>query len=161
MRFYIRYVDTNDIAIRNVLLYLQKNCLPADKPCDVDHGHWWIAYTENNLPVGFAGLVPSQRWGDAGYLCRAGVVYEHTGNGIQKKLIRARVHKAKRLNWNWLITDTTANPASSNSLISEGFRLYEPSAPWGYKHSLYWRKNISKDVANALQRPRKTKTKTP
>lgn len=159
MKFHIRYVDTRNASIRNVLLYLQKKCLPSDKPCPVDHGHWWIAYTETDIPVGFAGLVRSSRWWDTGYLCRAGVVPNYTGNGIQKKLIRVRVLKAKKLNWNWLITDTTANPASSNSLISEGFKLYEPSMPWAYKYSLYWRLNISKDVTHAVQRSRKTEAK--
>jgi hypothetical protein len=41
-----------------------------------------------------------------------------------------------------LITDTYLNPASSNSLISCGFRLFEPSNPWGARGTLYWRKKL-------------------
>ena len=50
--------------------------------------------------------------------------------------------KAKRLGMNWLITDTTDNPPSANSLIACGFKLFEPSKPWANKQSLYWRKRI-------------------
>ena len=53
-----------------------------------------------------------------------------------------RVDKARRLGWNWLITDTYDNPASSNSLISCGFKLYDPNVPWGTKGALYWRKKL-------------------
>ena len=159
MKFYTRCVDTRDSATRNVLLYLQKKCLPSDKPCDVLHGHWWIVYTDTDIPVAFAGMARSSQWLDAGYLCRAGVTPDYTGNGLQKRLIRVRIAKAKKLNWNWVVTDTTANPASSNSLISQGFRLYEPSVPWAYKHSLYWRLNISKDAHRAVQRSRGKKVK--
>jgi GNAT superfamily N-acetyltransferase len=144
MKFHTRQVDTRNPTIRNVLLHLQKKCLPADKPHNVMHGHWWIVYTCSGIPVAFAGMSRSSNWLDAGYLCRAGVVPEYTGNGLQKKLIRARIAKAKKLRWSWLITDTTANPASGNNLMSQGFRLYEPAVPWAYKHSLYWRLNISR-----------------
>ena len=161
MKFHTRYVDTRDAAIRNVLLYLQKKCLPSDKPCNVMHGHWWIVYTDSGIPVAFAGMTRSSNWLDAGYLCRAGVTPDYTGNGLQKRLIRVRIAKAKKLNWRWLITDTTSNPASSNSLISQGFRLYEPTVPWAYKYSLYWRLNISKDKPRALQRSRSKKAKAP
>jgi GNAT superfamily N-acetyltransferase len=158
MKFTVKQVDIRIQANQTVLLYLQKKCLPADVPYDTRSGHWWIAYTDTDIPVGFAGLVRSHHWYDCGYLCRAGVLEAYTGNGIQRKLIHVRERKAKSLNWNWLITDTTTNPASSNSLINAGFKLYEPTIPWAYKHSLYWRKNISR-APYALQRSRSKKAK--
>jgi GNAT superfamily N-acetyltransferase len=82
------------------------------------------------------------RWIDTGYLCRAGVLSGYRGHGIQKKLIRARIRQAKALGWNWLVTDTYLNPASSNSLIATGFKLFEPSKPWGATQTLYWRKKL-------------------
>jgi GNAT superfamily N-acetyltransferase len=63
----------------------------------------------------------------------------HRGQGVQKRLIRARIRQARALGWNWLITDTYLNPASANSLIATGFKMYEPSQPWGAKQTLYWR----------------------
>jgi GNAT superfamily N-acetyltransferase len=142
MKFNIYKVDCRRPEIVSILVHLQKQCLPRDRPYDVSRGHWWIVYTEGGKPIGFAGLVRSNAWVDCGYLCRAGVMREFRGNGLQKRLVKVREQKAKRLNWNWLITDTYRNPASSNSLISCGFKLYEPSVPWSFKYALYWRKKL-------------------
>ena len=143
MKFHIRQVDIRKPENRTVIMYLQSKCLPGDDPMEVDRGHWWVAYTEQGKPVGFAGLVRSAQWWNAGYMCRTGVVPAYRGYGLQKKFIRSRIKKARSLNWDWLVTDTTDNPASANSLISMGFKLYTPSLPWAFKHSLYWRLEVS------------------
>ena len=135
----IKRVDIRHLQIQDRLRVLQKKCLPSDAPFDTSQGYWWIVYDAHNLPCAFAGLVPSVRWLDTGYLCRAGVLPSHRGQGVQKRLIRARVRQARALGWSWLITDTYENPASSNSLIATGFKLFEPSKPWGAKGTLYWR----------------------
>jgi len=90
MAIKIKKVDTRDIDIIKTLHYLQKKCLPSDTPYDIKKGHWWIAYDEQLFPVGFAGLVRSYNFSDCGYLCRAGVVENQRGKGIQKQLIKAR-----------------------------------------------------------------------
>jgi len=135
----IKRVDIRNLQIQDQLLVLQKKCLPSDAPFDTSQGYWWTVYDSHNLPCAFAGLVPSVRWLDTGYLCRAGVLPSHRGQGVQKRLIRARIRQARALGWDWLITDTYDNPASSNSLISTGFKLFDPSKPWGAKGTLYWR----------------------
>jgi GNAT superfamily N-acetyltransferase len=140
MRFMkIKRVDIRCLQIQKELQVLQKKCLPSDTPSDTTTGWWWIVYDALNLPCAFAGLVPSVRWGDTGYLCRAGVLSGYRGQGIQKRLIRARIRQARALGWRWLITDTYLNPASSNSLINCGFKLFEPSKPWGATGALFWR----------------------
>jgi GNAT superfamily N-acetyltransferase len=139
----IKKVNAVNEDISKILIYLQKKCLPGDSLFDISTGYWWIVYDENMLPIGFAGMVRSYRWNDCGYLCRAGIIEEHRGHGIQKKLLKIREKQAKKLGWNWLITDTTDNPASSNSLINCGFKLYAPQKPWGYTQTLYWRKRIN------------------
>jgi GNAT superfamily N-acetyltransferase len=161
MKFNIYKVDCRKPEIVSILVHLQKLCLPSDAIYDVSRGHWWVAYTENDKPIGFAGLVRSNAWVDCGYLCRAGVVPSHRGKGLQKRLIKVREAQAKRLNWNWLITDTYLNPASSNSLISCGFRLYEPSEPWSFPHALYFRKNISavQEKRSSISLPKKALSK--
>lgn len=121
---------------------LQAAVLPADAPHSMDAGAWWLAL-DDGLPIAFAGIVPSTRWGDCSYLCRAGVLPSHRGRGLQKRLIAIRERYAKGVGHRWLITDTTNNPASSNSLISCGFRLFHPSRPWGPTSALYWRKRIT------------------
>jgi GNAT superfamily N-acetyltransferase len=155
MALKIKKVDTRDADIAKTLSYLQKKCLPGDDLFDITTGHWWVVYEDNMLPIGFAGMVRSFSWYDCGYLCRSGIVKEWRGKGLQKKLISIREKQAKKLGWNWLISDTTDNPASSNSLINRGFKLYDPSRPWGFKNTLYWRKQLY-----AVQRPGSTKKKT-
>jgi GNAT superfamily N-acetyltransferase len=137
----IKHIDTSVQANIDVLNKLQKECLPYDKPYKLSEGDWWVAY-QDSKPIAFAGLVRSARWTDTGYLCRSGVIRSARGRGVQKRLIRVRQTYAKKLGWSWLITDTYYNPASSNSLISCGFKLYDPSVPWGAKGTLYWRKKL-------------------
>ena len=138
----IRRVNTRNPDVQKTLLDLQKRCLPHDVPMATDSGYWWICYDVYGNELGFAGLIASVRWANTGYLCRAGVVPSNRGHGIQKKLIRVRIKQAKALGWKWLITDTYRNPPSSNSLISCGFKLFDPSYLWGVRETLYWRKKI-------------------
>ena len=138
----IKRVDIRSLVIQDTLALLQQKCLPGDAPSDTNYGWWWIVYDAQNLPCAFGGLIRSVRWTNVGYLCRAGVLSSHRGHGLQKRLIRARIRQARALGWNWLITDTYLNPASSNSLIACGFKLYEPLNPWGVKETLYWRLNL-------------------
>lgn len=138
----IRAVNAKDPKVSALLTFLQLSTLGGDDPYDVSEGHWWIAY-EGELPIGFAGVVQSVRWSDTGYMCRSGVLRAHRGKGVQKRLIRVREMKAKRLGWNWLISDTFNNPPSANSLISCGYRTFTPSRPWGFEGAIYWRKKIT------------------
>ena len=135
----IKRANLQSAEAQNVLSALQLICLPYDKPYPTNTGWWWIATNNDCEPIGFAGVVPSMRWADTGYFCRAGVVPDARGKGLQKRLIRVRIRQAKVNGWRWLITDTNENPASSNSLINTGFKLFEPSNPWGADNTLYWR----------------------
>ena len=142
MKYIIRLVDASKPRWFAVLTKLQKRCLPYDEMYAPLIGWWHIVFTEDMQPVAFSGLVPSIRWSDTVYLCRAGVLKEHRGQGIQKRLIQIRLKKAKALGMNWAVTDTYNNPASTNSLVSCGFRLFEPTTPWGDANTLHWRYKI-------------------
>lgn len=146
MKYTIAPVDPSKPEVATLLVCLQKTCLPADKVYEVSRGFWYVAYTPSGQAVGFAGIVPSSRWSDCMYFCRAGVVRDHRGKGLQKRLIRARIRKAKSLGMNWVITDTYDNPASANNLIDTGFKMFEPSEPWGAKKTLYWKYRIQHAV---------------
>ena len=137
----LKRVDIRKESVQTKLSVLQNKCLPFDTPYDTNFGSWWIA-TENGVDIGFAGLVRTVSWTDCGYLCRAGVIPDARGQGLQKKLINVRVRQAKALGWKWLVTDTTDNPASANSLIATGFKLFQPTKPWGFKNTLYWRRKL-------------------
>ena len=128
----------------NSIVQMHLECFRASElhPDQFSKGYWWIAF-DGGEPVGFAGITQSVRWGDAGYLCRSGVVEGVRGQGLQKRLIAARLAKARRVGWNWVITDTRRNPASANSLINCGFKMYQPAVPWGMKDACYWRKRVA------------------
>jgi predicted acetyltransferase len=134
----IKRVDIRLDLVQMRLSVLQKKCLPNDKPYDTTSGYWWIA-TKNGVDIGFAGLIHSSRWSDCCNLIRAGVVPDHRGQGLQKKFIRVRIRQAKALKMNWIVTSTYDNPASANSLIACGFKMFNPSKPWMAKHTSYWR----------------------
>jgi len=139
MEYKIRSVDISKIYWRNILCGLQLECLPYDEIFPTHEGWWFVAFERRAGPVGFAGMVRSAKFSDCVYLCRSGVKEEHRGNGLQKKLIYARLKRARIMGMNWAVTETYENPPSSNSLISCGFRLYNPSDPWAGEGALYWR----------------------
>ena len=122
------------------ILQLQKETLPDDYPLVPDgQTVWWLAWCAGE-PVGFASLSPSKRWKDFGYLSRSGVVESMRGRGIQKRFIKVRIKYAIDAGWDWLSTDTVNwNSPSNNSLISCGFRTYNPEKPYGGEHTIYWR----------------------
>ena len=142
MKYHIRLVDATQPKWMAVLNKLQKRCLPHDILYAPLLGWWHVVFTDDMEPVAFSGLVPSKRWSDTVYLCRAGVIPDHRGRGLQKRLIQIRLKKAKALGMNWAVTDTYDNPASTNSLIACGFRLFDPTTPWGDTHTLHWRCKI-------------------
>jgi GNAT superfamily N-acetyltransferase len=137
----IRKVDTTIERNRALLHWLQLEALPGDVPMETEEGQWWIAYEDTN-PIGFCGAKRSSRWSDTVYLCRAGVLRAFRGKGIQKKLIRIRVNYARREGFTWMISDTFYNPASANSLINCGFKMFNPTNPWSFKDACYWRKRL-------------------
>jgi GNAT superfamily N-acetyltransferase len=139
--FSVRQVDGSLENQAALLHWLQLETLSGDTPLTTIVGWWWILY-QDDRPIGFCSLRRSAQWGDTGYLCRAGILPKYRGKGLQKRLIRVRERQAKRLKMNWLITDTYNNPASANSIIACGFRMFTPSKPWGADETCYWRKKL-------------------
>jgi GNAT superfamily N-acetyltransferase len=119
------------------------------KPDDIQE--CWIAFLDE-APVGFAALMPSQNWPLAGYLARCGVLPEHRGNNLQRRLIRAREAAARRHGWHWLVTDTYCNPHSVNNLIACGYTTFYPKKPWGLhkETAVYWCKRIGPPDAKSV-----------
>lgn len=139
-KYVVKPVDPTDEDVRDQLNRLDKELFPNDY-LSSKNGFWWIVYC-GKKPVAFAGLRKSSQWDEAGYLCRVGVTHDHRGNGLQKRLIRTRERKARSIGWAYLLTDTLENPASANSLISCGYKMYEPTNPWASDGACYWRKKL-------------------
>lgn len=121
------------------LIEMMRTCFPAEAVRDPASDTWWVAL-EDDEPAGFCCLSPSRTRHNSGYLSYAGVMPQFRGNGLQKRLIRVRISEARRREWLSLVTDTYDNPASSNSLIACGFRLFEPLQPWGLSTALYFQR---------------------
>lgn len=140
---HVRRVDATDPQVAARIMQMQREVLPTDEPRELDGDLWWLAIADGR-PVGFAAMriLPSEG-GVIAYLSRAGVLRCARGRGIQKRLIRARVRHAARLGATVVVTDTTENPASANSLIAVGFRMYEPQRAWAMPQSLYWIRTLT------------------
>jgi len=141
MTVIIKKVDETNPAIAHCLMYLQKTTLPSDDIRPLANDEWWIAY-QDGVPVGFAAFNFCDS--TTGYLSRSGVLYSARGHGLQKRLIKTRLNYAKRNGVTVVLCDTSQNPASANSLISQGFRLYDPVRPWALSTSLYWKKTLTR-----------------
>ena len=92
----IREVDGQDDEIADTLADLHRLTFFDDAPIpEFDLGHWWLAYHED-LPIAFAGVVPSTLAVNAGYFCRVGVLKRHCGNALQLRLMRALELRGRR-----------------------------------------------------------------
>jgi GNAT superfamily N-acetyltransferase len=111
---------------------------------------WWVAIelAQRDEIVAFA----SARLIEDGSAIfnSAGVLREHRGHGLQRRLIRARVAWAKRQGCPHAVTYTaTDNATSANSLIASGFKQLELDKPWfpNCAHCesagfVYWRRSL-------------------
>ena len=96
---------------------------------------WWVLVHKNKI-IAYCGSAYSEG------ICifvRAWVQKKHRGKGLQKKMIDLRMKAAKGCKAVITYTIPTNYP-SANSLISKGFKLYEPSYKWAGKDVLYWKK---------------------
>lgn len=76
------------------------------------------------------------------YFSSAGVLADHRGNGLQRRLIAVRLRYAKSIGAVEVVTDTRDNPISANNLIACGFRCWTPLYPWSYTDAVYWKKYL-------------------
>jgi GNAT superfamily N-acetyltransferase len=145
MIYRIREVDASDDEVADTIRAFNRETgdFPdlTDSELDGFHCYWWLAYLGKD-PVGFAGMVPSQRYRDAGYLKRAGVAPGHRGHGLQLRFFQVRERKARAIGWNRLVSETTNTVFSANNFIRAGYRLFEPETRWAFETSLYWTKSL-------------------
>jgi GNAT superfamily N-acetyltransferase len=142
--FAIKRVDATDEFWAEELHALHALCFTDDtcprlKTEEFEGGYWWLVF-DDAKPIAFAGLLPGKLNKGFGYLARAGVHPKYRGQGIQQRMIRVRERYARKLKWKGCVSDTSDTPASANSLINEGYKIYAPKTPWGFRHTIYWRK---------------------
>lgn len=145
MVYRIREVDPTDEDVAETIKELHTETFGDTAPqVDPERGFWWLAFaTDGGRELaGFCGLTPTFADPTLGYLKRAGVLRRHRGQGLQKRFVRVREAKARRIGMRGIITDTSSNPSSANNLIACGYRIYDPEHPWGFSHSIYWSKDL-------------------
>jgi N-acetylglutamate synthase-like GNAT family acetyltransferase len=129
---------------REILDKLDKECFKYDPLYEKEDCYWWLLF-DKNQPVGFAGLkiIKEEK---CAFLCRVGISEKYRGKGYQKRFIKIRERQCKKLGIYDIITYTyykTLN--SANSLISSGYKLYEPEKHWASlprKETLYFKKTL-------------------
>lgn len=143
VRYVIRKVDpivyADEIA-RMMLLGFNNSA--GKRPTTFIGMSWWIAFVVADgveQPVGCASMCHSAIEEGSFYLARAFVGADHRGQGLQRKLIQARVGRAKELKGSHVTSDTYDNPPSTNNLIACGFRAYRPGSAWRGEGTMYWR----------------------
>lgn len=96
--------------------------------CEFPDGHtWWVVLDDAGEAVGYASAVYRSELGYV-YLSRCMVMECARGNGLQKRLLRARVKWARSLGAQEVITYTLLkNYESLTNLLRFGFRFYEPT----------------------------------
>lgn len=119
MKYTVR--ATEDLA---EVMKLDRQCFPHDSVKDMGDGELWLASADDGEPVGYASLLVQDN-GAKAFLSRAGVIKAHRGQGLQKRLIRARISWARKHGIPRLYTYVWAgNIPSFRSLCSAGFLPY-------------------------------------
>lgn len=106
-----------------------------------DQHYCWLVYYDGE-PIGYASMRECEP--RVVFLSRVGVLPEHRGHGLQKKLIKARCKLAKELSYRWAITYTSLeNAPSFESLQQCSFKMYLPEYRWAGVNFVYWRKQLN------------------
>lgn len=140
MKRYAVRRELNPVAV----LALDEICFPEDYRIKLQNAHWWIVWHGKDA-VGYAGLRPCQQACNSGvaFLNRVGVLKEHRGHGLQKRLIRVRENAARALGMEEVVTYCMSwNYASVNSLVACGYRFYAPATKYGGADAVYLRKKL-------------------
>lgn len=130
---------TDDDAIDD-LAAIDRTLLP-DAPKAPDDTDWWAAFIGAEI-VGYAAGRAPLAWPGYYYLSRVGVLEHARGQGLQKRFVRARLRRARKIGCHTTLTYTsTDNAPSMRSLIACGFRPYDPEEGCDYVGTdfVYWK----------------------
>ena len=128
----VKQTERNLATIR----YLDRVCFQGDSPFPVyEDTILWVGY-DDGIPVCFAAL--AWAYESTGFLSRAGVLPQYSGQGLHRRMINLRIRAAKKLGWKSLITYTHRHNAKSlNNLTHCGFKGYQPQQDWGGDDAVY------------------------
>ena len=125
----------------NIVL-LNTEIFPCD-PLEIDQkSRGWLVYHQNN-PIGFCTMRMLED--KIAFMDRGGILDEHRGKGIHKRLIKVRERYARAHGSEVIITYVMEdNYASLFTLVRHGYKMYEPDYAYaGVKGVIYLQKDIS------------------
>ena len=99
--------------------------------------HYWIAWCKGQ-PIGYA--VAEEYQDGIVFHARSAVLEKYRGQGLQKRLIKARETISNITLFMTYIS--VENPASINSFISQGYKAHTPDYFYGGQEMLYLCKEI-------------------
>lgn len=101
---------------------MDNRCFPVDTSFSNDETyHWWVIRDEKGTPMAYAALrIDNSGWA---HFTRCGVLPEFRGQGLQDRLIKARVAWCRKNPRVRIIKTYTSldNVASMNNLLDAGF----------------------------------------
>jgi RimJ/RimL family protein N-acetyltransferase len=104
-----------------------------------ENREWWVAVNNKNEIIAYCGSVYAKG------ICifiRAWVEPKLRGKGMQKRMIRLRLKRAREVSRIAITYTTPDNYNSANNLISCGFKLYGPEYAYGGRQMLYFMHNL-------------------
>lgn len=142
--YLIGQVDGSDeaIAVSIMRLHIRTFGSSAPVPSPSQGGFWWLACDNAASHVAFASIRGSSLDASWCYFDRVGVLPEHRGAGLQRRLMRACEAKARRLGFKTMVSDTTDNPPSAANFDRLRYQRFTPDFLWGFPSTLYWRKTL-------------------
>lgn len=126
------------------LLEADATCFPHDYRPELLGAAWWVVETDAGELAAYAAARPSNSTPGGAYLCRAGVLPAFRGQRLQRRLVRVREAWARRHGYTSCVTDTYWNPASANTLIACGYKMWTPKEPWSYADACYWIRSLTR-----------------
>lgn len=125
------------------ILELQAEVMPDDAVILPQDAVWFLLLHKGN-PIAFGGIKTSVIYPKSQFLIRAGVRAAHTGHGLQRRLIRARLQYAiEETNAPFVHSYTIVdNVPSANNLIKCGFKLWRPGELFAGEEHMYFKKDI-------------------
>ena len=101
----------------------------------LDNREWWVSQNAKGEIMAYCGSVYTER------ICifnRAWVHKSRRGFGIQKRMIKIRLRRAKQFCRIAITYTTQDNYASANNLTSCGFKMYNPEYAYGGRQMMYF-----------------------
>ena len=140
MKFSVRAIPATGGYVDSIR-WMDRVCFPGEATLSFDGAYWWIAFDEDDIPAAYASVTYFHN--GTAFLSRAGVLPGSRGNGLQRRLVRARERQIKTVGYKRIVSYTSKdNIVSGNNLIRCGYKMYKPECEWGAPGCVYWKKKL-------------------